>query len=113
MKIIELNHRLLHIHTLELSKHAFSTRWLKNIKKNQFNSKKQGLFDKIIQLVTTPRLKKIKIFIEKRFVPRLDLIPESIDGLELIINNRSEEIKSEHIKHYGEKLAIKNLVIKV
>jgi hypothetical protein len=69
MKIKELNHNLLRIHTLELSVHAFKTRWLKEDRKLRFDSKMQILFDKIIESVTTPSLQKIRIFIEKTFVP--------------------------------------------
>ncbi len=75
MKIKELNQNYLRIHTLELSFHPFKTRWLKEDRKIKFDSKMQTLFDKIIDSVTSKNLQKIRIFIEKTFVPRLSHIP--------------------------------------
>ena len=70
IKIQELNPKFFHVHTLELSKHAFQTRWLKEDLKIKFNTKKQAIFDKIMDsLATTASLQQIRIFIESHFFP--------------------------------------------
>ncbi len=56
-------------------------------------------------------LQIVKIFIEPHFAPSLSHIPESIDILELIINNNED--KFVNIGMSEKKSIIKNLVLQV
>jgi hypothetical protein len=64
----------------------------------KFSSKKQALFDKIMDSFTSRRLQYIKIFIEQHFVPCLTHIPDCIEKLELIVNNTDDVVNIEKMK---------------
>ncbi len=63
-----------------------------------------------MDLVAIPSLQKIRIFIEPNFLPSLWHVPEKIELLELIINNKDDKIKTEKIKKLDKKLTIKNII---
>ena len=59
----------------------------------------------------TPSLQNVRIFIEPHFAPCLSHIPESIEKLELIINNNDDKIIN--IGMSKKKLIMKNIILKV
>ncbi len=64
-----------------------------------------------MDLLHTPSLQNVRIFIEPHFAPCLSHIPESIEKLELIINNNEDKIIN--IGMNKKKLIIKNIILKV
>ena len=111
IKIKELNHNLLHIHTLELSNHIFLSNNFKDILKT---SSRDVIFDNIISSVTTPHLKKLKLYIRNFWLLNcLSRIPESIDELELIVYYGGLENNLSTLNKTVKKIAIKNVVLKV